>query len=136
MIYYHHEQKEKMLSNPCNKKLDAVLQKNFPENDKLGACIIFDERGFADTIEINKLSEVTQKGATWTHYATIGIYKSYQESEDEYWEVYSQFNGKNEDELWIFAYYNKFGEAVRRVKLGIEKLKPIKQYLAKEMAKS
>lgn len=128
MIYYHHEQKEKMLSNPCNKKLDAVLQKNFPENDKWGACIIFDERGFADTIEINKLSEVTQKGETWTHYATIGLYKSNQESEDEYWEVYSQFNGKNEDELWILAYYNKFGDAVRRVKLGIEKLKPIKKY--------
>lgn len=128
MIYYHHEQKEKMLSNPCNKKLDAVLQKNFPENDKWGASIIFDESGFADTIEINKLSEVTQKGETWTHYATIGLYKSNQEREDEYWEVYSQFNGKNEDELWIFAYYEKFGDAVRRVKLGIEKLKPIKIY--------
>lgn len=131
MIYYNNEQKEKMLSNPCNKKLDAVLQKNFPENDKWGAFIIFDERGFSDTIEINKLSEVTQKGETWTHYATIGIYrvyKSYQESDDEYWEVYSQFNGKNEDELWIFAYYNKFGDAVRRVKIGIEKLKPIKKY--------
>ena len=122
MIYYNHEQKEKMLSNPCNKKLDAVLQKNFPENDKLGACIIFDESGFADTIEINKLSEVTQKGETWTHYATIGKY------DDGTWEVYSQFNGKNEDELWIFAYYNKFGDAVRRVKLGIEKLKSIKKY--------
>lgn len=122
MIYYHHEQKEKMLSNPCNKKLDAVLQKNFPENDKWGACIIFDERGFADTIEINKLSEVTQKGETWTHYATIGKY------DDGTWEVYSQFNGKNENELWVFCYYNKFGDAVRRVKLGIEKLKPIKKY--------
>ena len=122
MIYYHHEQKEKMLSNPCNKKLDAVLQKNFPENDKWGACIIFDEMGFADTIEINKLSDVKQKGETWTHYATIGKY------DDGTFEVYSQFNGKNEDELWILSYYNKFGDAVRRVKLGIEKLTPIKKY--------
>lgn len=127
MIYYHHEQKEKMQSNPCNKKLDAVLQKNFPENDKWGACIIFDEMGFADTIEINKLSEVTQHGAMWTHYATIGLYKSHCFL-DGYWEVYSQFNGKNEDELWILAYYEKFGDACRRVRLGIEKLKPIKKY--------
>ena len=122
MIYYNHEQKEKMLSNHCNKKLDTVLQKNFPENDKWGACIIFDERGFADTIEINKLSEVTQKGETWTHYATIGKY------DDGTWEVYSQFNGKNEDELWVFCYYKNFGDACRRVRLGIEKLKPIKRY--------
>ena len=128
MKYYYHKQKEKMKAKGFNWKLDGILQKYFPENDKWGACIIFDERGLADTIEINKLSEVTQKGETWTHYATIGIYKSHQESEDEYWEVYSQFNGKNEDELWIFAYYNKFGDAVRRVKLGIEKLKPIKIY--------
>ena len=122
MIYYHHEQKEKMLSNPCNKKLDAVLQKNFPENDKWGACIIFDERGFADTIEINKLSEVTQKGETWTHYATIGKY------DDGTWEVYSQFNGKNENELWVFGYYKNFGDACHRVRLGIEKLKTITKY--------
>lgn len=123
MIYYHHEQKEKMLSNPCNKKLDAVLQKNFPENDKWGACIIFDERGFADTIEINKLSEVTQKGETWTHYATLEFYEI-----EQSWEVFSQFNGEKENELWVFGYYNDFGSAVRRVKLGIEKLKPIKKY--------
>ena len=122
MIYYHHEQKEKMLSNPCNKKLDAVLQKNFPENNKWGACIIFDEMGFADTIEINKLSEVTQKGETWTHYATIGKH------DDGTWEVYSQFNGKNENELWVFGYYKNFGDACRRVRLGIEKLTPIKKY--------
>lgn len=122
MIYYHHEQKEKMLSNHCNKKLDAVLQKNFPENDKWGACIIFDESGFADTIEINKLSEVTQKGETWTHYATIEKY------DDGTWEVYSQFNGKNENELWVFCYYKNFCDACRRVRLGIEKLKPIKKY--------
>lgn len=122
MIYYHHEQKEKMQSNPCNKKLDAVLQKNFPENDKWGACVYFDENKNVDFVEINKLSEVTQHGAMWTHYATIGKY------DDCTWELYSQFNGKNEDELWIFAYYEKFGDACRRVKLGIEKLKPIKKY--------
>lgn len=128
MRYYHYEQSDKMKANAFNRKLNGILQKYFPDNDKWGACIIFDERGFADTIEINKLSEVTQKGETWTHYATIGIYKSYQESEDEYWEVYSQFNGKNENELWVFGYYKNFGDAVRRVFKGIERLKPIKVY--------
>lgn len=128
MYYYHYEQRAKMLANESNKKLDDVLNKYFADRTKWGACVLFDEHCKVDTIEINKLSEVTQKGETWTHYATIGLYKSHQESEDEYWEVYSQFNGKNEDELWIFAYYDKFGDAVRRVKLGIEKLKPIKKY--------
>ena len=122
MIYYHHEQKEKMLSNHCNKKLDTVLQKNFPENDKWGACVYFDKDKNLDFVEINKLSDVTQQGATWTHYATIGKY------DDGMWEVYSQFNGKNENELWVFCYYKNFGDACRRVRLGIEKLKPIKKY--------
>ena len=122
MIYYNHEQKEKMLSNPCNKKLDAVLQKNFPENDKWGACVYFDKDKNLDFVEINKLSDVTQQGATWTHYVTIGKYY------DRMWEVYSQFNGKNEDELWVFCYYKNFGDACRRVRLGIEKLKSIKKY--------
>lgn len=36
MIYYHHEQKEKMLSNPCNKKLDAVLQKKLSRKRQMG----------------------------------------------------------------------------------------------------
>lgn len=122
MIYYNHEQKEKMLSNPCNKKLDAVLQKYFPENDKWGACAYFDKDNNLDFVEINKLSDFTQHGATWTHYATIGKY------DDGTFEVYSQFNGKNEDELWVFCYYKNFGDACRRVRLGIEKLKPIKKY--------
>ena len=111
-----------MLSNPCNKRLDAVLQKNFPENDKWGACVYFDEDKNVDFVEINKLSDFTQHGETWTHYATIGKY------DDGTWEVYSQFNGKNENELWVFGYYKNFGDACRRVRLGIEKLTPIKKY--------
>ena len=122
MIYYNHEQKEKMLSNPCNKKLDAVLQKYFPENYKWGACTYFDKDNNLDFVELNKLSDFTQHGATWTHYATIGKY------DDGTWEVYSQFNGKNEDELLVFGYYKNFGDACRRVRLGIEKLTPIKKY--------
>lgn len=126
MIYYHHKQMEKMKSE--NKKLDEVLQRYFPENDKWGADVLFDEQGDVENIEICKLTDATVNGATWTHYACIGVYRSNDANDKNYWELYSSFNGKNEDELWIFHYYKKFGDAVRRVKLGIEKLKPIWKY--------
>lgn len=128
MQYYHHEQYEKMKAKGFNWKLDGVLQKYFPENDKWGACACFDKDNNLDFVEINKLSEVTQNSETWTHYATIGLYKSNDDNNKQYWEVYSLFNGKNEDELWVFGYYKNFGDACRRIRLGIEKLKPIKIY--------
>jgi hypothetical protein len=113
--------------------LHNTLQKYFPENHEWGVNVLFDNVKNADTIEICRLSDYKvigrvagssgRESETWTHYATIGW-----SSEHGKWEVYSQFNGKNKDELWIFAYYEKFGDAVRRVKLGIEKLKPIKKY--------
>lgn len=129
MRYYHYEQTRKMKAKAFNKRLDGVLQKYFPDNDKWGADVLFDPTNDnADLIEICKLSDVTQKGETWTHYATIGLYKSMDENNKQYWEVYSQFNGEKEDELWIFAFYKNFGDAVRRVAKGIEGLKPIKIY--------
>ena len=129
MKYYHYEQEERMKAKAFNWKLDGVLQKYFPENDKWGADVLFDlNDGNADVIEICKLSEVTQNSETWTHYATIGRYKSMDANNKQYWEVYSQFNGEKEDELWIFALYKNFGDAVRRVFKGIENLKPIKVY--------
>lgn len=129
MRYYHYEQTKKMKAKAFNKRLDGVLQKYFPDNDKWGADVLFDpSNDIADLIEICKLSDVTQNGETWTHYATIGRYKSMDENNKQYWEVYSQFNGEKEDELWIFAYYKNFGDAVRRVAKGIEGLKPIKIY--------
>lgn len=129
MRYYHYEQSDKMKANAFNRKLDGILQKYFPENDKWGASVLFDlEEDNADLIEICKLSDVTQRGATWTHYATIGRYKSMDANNMQYWEVYSQFNGEKEDELWIFACYKNFGDAVRRVFKGLERLKPIKVY--------
>ena len=129
MRYYHYEQTRKMKAKAFNKRLDGVLQKYFPDNDKWGADVLFDPTNDnADLIEICKLSDVTQKGETWTHYATIGLYKSMDENNKQYWEVYSQFNGEKEDELWIFAYYKNFGDAVRRVAKGIEGRKPIKIY--------
>lgn len=129
MRYYHYEQTRKMKAKAFNWKLDGVLQKYFPDNDKWGADVLFDpSNDNADLIEICKLSDVTQNGETWTHYATIGLYKSMDDNNKQYWEVYSQFNGEKEDELWIFAYYKNFGDAVRRVAKGIEGLKPIKIY--------
>ena len=122
MQYYHHEQLEKMKAKGFNWKLDGILQKYFPENDKWGADVCFDKDNNLDFVEINKLSEVTQHGAMWTHYVTIGKLGV------DTWEVYSQFNGKNEDELWVFGYYKNFGDACRRIRLGVEKLKPIKIY--------
>jgi len=134
MIYYLHEQKEKMLSNPCNKKLDAVLQKNFPENDKWGVNVLFDNVKNADTIEICRLSDYKvigrvagssgRESETWTHYATIGW-----SSEHGKWEVYTQFNGKDKNELWVFKYYSRFADACRCVSTGaFRKLTPILKY--------
>lgn len=121
MKYYHYEQRAKMLANESNKKLDDVLNRYFADITKWGACVLF-EHGNVETIEINKLSDVTQKGETWTHYASIG------KCSDGTFEVYSQFNGEKENELWVLGYYKNFGDAVRRIALGIEKLKPIKIY--------
>ena len=128
MRYFNYSQAKRMIT-PFNWNLDGVLQRYFPDNNKWGADVIFDiEDNHADVIEICKLSDVTRKGETWTHYATIGRYKSLDANNKQYWEVYSQFNGEKEDELWIFAYYKNFGDAVRRVFKGIERLKPIKIY--------
>lgn len=129
MKYYHYEQTEKMRKKAFNRKLDGVLQKYFPDNDKWGANVLFDpSNDNADLIEICKLSDVTQNGATWEHYASIGLYQSADANNKQYWEVFSQFKGKNEDELWVYAYYKNFGDAVRRVFKGVERLKPIKVY--------
>ena len=123
MQYYHHEQFTQMKTKASNKKLDVVLQKHFPQNNKWGANVLFDEDGYIDTIEICKLSDVTLKGATWTHYATISLY------DDGTWEVFSQFNGTMEDELWVFAYYKRFADACKCIANGkFKTMKPIKTY--------
>lgn len=123
MVYYSYDEARQM-----PKKMDDALQRCFPDNKKWGACVNFNIDGSVDFIEICKLSDVTHKSSTWMHYATIGRYSSNDENNGKFWEVYSQFNGKAGDELWIFGYYKNFGDACRRVRLGIEKLKPIKIY--------
>ena len=128
MKYYNYEQRDKMKAKAFNWKLDGILQKYFPDNKKWGANVLFDEQGNADTIELCKLSDVTQNSETWEHYATIGLYQSNDENNKNYWELYSQFKGKKENELWVLAYYKDFGNAARRIFLGIEKMKPLKVY--------
>ena len=128
MKYYNYEQRDKMKAKAFNWKLDGILQKYFPDNKKWGANVLFDEQGNADTIELCKLLDVTQNSETWEHYATIGLYQSNDENNKNYWEVYSQFNGKKENELWVLAYYKDFGNAARRIFLGIERMKPLKVY--------
>jgi len=128
MKYYNYEQREKMLQNAQNKKLNDILENYFGNKKKWGANVLFDEQGNADTIELCKLFDVTQNSETWEHYATIGLYQSNDKNNKNYCEVYSQFKGKKEDELWVLAYYKDFGNAVRRVFLGIEKMKPLKVY--------
>lgn len=132
MKYFSSQQFEQMKKKAFNWKIDGVLERYFSDKSKWGAnVVLFDKHGNVDTIELCKLSNVTAKGATWTHYATIGVYKSkkgFTTNGQTYWELYSQFNGVNGDELWVLAYYKNFGDAARRVAMGIEKLKPIKVY--------
>lgn len=126
MKYYSYEQSDKMKAKAFNWKLDGILQRYFPDSNKWGANVLFDlVDNNADVIEICKISD---NCTTWEHYATIGRYKSLDANNKQYWEVYSQFNGEKEDELWIFALYKNFGDAVRRVFKGLERLKPIKVY--------
>lgn len=61
MKYYNYEQREKMLLNAQNKKLNDILEKYFGDNKKWGANVLFDRQGNADTIELCKLLDVTQK---------------------------------------------------------------------------
>ena len=128
MKYYTYDQSMQMKENAWNCKIDGVLNKYFGDIQKWGADVIFDENKNVETIEICKLSDVTLDGETWTHYASIGLYKSVDDNNKQYWEVYSLFNGEKEDELWVFSYYKNFGDAARRVYLGIENLKPIKKF--------
>lgn len=124
MVYYNSDMAKWMKGT----KYNETLQKYFPDNNKWGGCAYFDGEKNLEFVEINKLSNVTPKGsATWTHYATIGFYTS-DDDDNGKWEVYSQFNGEKENELWVFGYYKNFASAVKRVKNGIEKLKPIKVY--------
>ena len=124
--YYNNEQSVKMKKNAWNWKLDGVLEKFF-DRSKFGVSVLFDENNNAETLEICTLSNVTQKGETWSHYATIGL--SQDDCGGQHWEVYSLFNGKDKNELWVFAYYKRFTDACRCIADGkFKTMKPIKKY--------
>lgn len=134
MKYYHYEQRALMCGSVDNLPLHRTLEKYFPDNYEWGVNVLFDNLNNADTIEICRLSDYKvigrvagssgRESETWTHYATIGRC-----SERGKWEVYSQFNGKDENELWVFKYYSRFADACRCVSTGaFRKLTPILKY--------
>ena len=124
MKYYNYEQYTQMKKKAWNWKLYAVLDAYFDEeSDDYGIKVLFDEKGNAELFEVCKLSNVTQNGATWTHYANIQL------ADDGTWEVNEQFKGKNEDEMWVYAYYKRFADACKCIATGkFKKMKPIKIY--------
>lgn len=99
-----------MLKAMQGSKKDAILQKYFPDNNKWGcSCLVFYGEDKDLIYEINTLSDVTQSGATWTHYCNI------QNCGEKGYEVNRQFMGKEENEMHIFGYFKRFGDAVRAV---------------------
>lgn len=98
MRYYNYEMAKRMKET----RFDEALQKYFPDNEQWGGCAYFDSEKNFEFIELCRLSNVTQNSATWTHFATIG------KADDGSWEVYTQFNGKNQNELWVYGYYKHF----------------------------
>lgn len=122
MRYFNYEMQ---LAMGHSRKNDT-LQKYFPENDKWGVNVLFDDRG-AYLYEICKLSRVTPNMATWTHYAQISIAKL--ANGESTWEISSRFMGENEDEMWIWAYRDRFCDAVKFIATrDFDKLKPIEIY--------
>lgn len=116
MRYYNYEQKSKAPS-----WLIRTLENQFGfDYTNWGCNILFDNNGEVDVVEICKLSNANINKATWTHYANI------QKTENG-WEVNTQFNGENEDEMWVYKYYTRFVGACAYVRRG--KLEnPIKKY--------
>lgn len=99
-----------------------TLQKYFPENDKWGVNVLFDDKG-AYLYEICKLSRVTTKMALWTHYAQI------QRLDDDTYEISSRFMGENENEMWIWTRRDRFSNAVKFIATSdFDKLKPMAIY--------
>ena len=105
MRYYNADMYKRMLGT----HEDAILQRYFNDSSRFGANIIFNEDGTIENCEICRLTEVTLNGATWTHYANILNY------EEGKWEVNEQFKGEDEDEMWIYGYYQTFTRAVRNL---------------------
>lgn len=121
MVYWSASEAERM---PV--VMDAVLQKYFPEKT-WGAIPLINERGEVELVTIDRV-EYTGGGkhhdeSEWTHYANIQLY------DGDVWEVNTQFNGTNENEMWVFKYYTRFADACKFVLSGkFTNMKPIKVY--------
>lgn len=98
MRYFNYDMAKRMQGTPENE----ALQKYFPDSDKWGACVYFTRDKTVDFVEINTLTNSSINGATWTHFCNI------QNTGEGTWEVNTQFNGKLEDEMWIYGYYKYF----------------------------
>lgn len=119
MRYYNYDMQKNMQGDAY----DKALQKHFPDNNKWGAVVFETLEHEFDFVEICTLSNVSINSATWTHFATI------ESCSDGTYEVFSQFNGENEDELWVHRYFQRFGDACRYVASGkFKKEKPLKIY--------
>ena len=118
MRYYDSRTIEKL---QCGKH--EALQRYFPDNYVWGGNVLFGINKELENVEICKLSDVTVRSATWTHYANICCFS------DGIWEVNTQFNGDNKDEMWIYKYFTSFANACRFVASGkFLNMKPIKKY--------
>jgi len=117
MRYFNYDMAKRMQGTPENE----ALQKYFPDSDKWGACVYFTRDKTVDFVEINTLTNSSINGATWTHFCNI------QNTGEGTWEVNTQFNGKDENELWVFKYYSRFADACRCIANGkFKTMKPIK----------
>ena len=89
MRYFNYVMAKRMQVTPENE----ALQKYFPDSDKWGVCVYFTRDKILDLVEISTLTDVSTKGATWTHFCNL------QNMGIGYWEVNTQFNGEKENEM-------------------------------------
>jgi len=108
-------------------KMKATLVKAFPTGN-FGVSVLFDKDNSVYLVTIHTVVRngegINGNGETWTHLANIQLW------DDMTWEVNTQFNGKNEDEMWIYGYYKRFGDAVNFVAANkMKNQKPIKIWM-------
>lgn len=116
MRYYHEQMKQELPQS-----MQDTLQKNFPTNDYGVAIVLSDNDGEIDLVSIDRCEGSITGATKWTHYANL------QKKSNGNWELNEQFKGVNEDEMWIYGYFNTFSEAVRELATkGTENRKPIK----------
>ena len=118
MRYYNYDEKKDV-----GEKIDAILQKYFPTIDFGVTSVGTDREGNLIHITIDRCEGNPIGKTTWTHYANISNY-------NDKWEVNTQFNGNEKNEMWIYKYFVRFTDAVRYVASGkFKKERPIKIYI-------